>query len=157
MALQNENRTTSLYKSMAYAREILQNLTFLLSAAKVGLMERGRPARLVAFPRSEATEISRYDAGETPTLQYDDDALWSLWATAGLWVGGGKRAAFSTDHPQDCAQRKGGNRRSRLSTNPQRSPFRAQRRSLFPLEADPPAGERMARHRDRCCSFVSWI
>jgi hypothetical protein len=41
----------------------------------------------------------------------NDDRLWSLWATAGLWVGGGKRAAFSAGHPQDCAQRKGGNQR----------------------------------------------
>jgi hypothetical protein len=33
-------------------------------------MERGRPARLVAFPRSEATEILMDEAGETPALQW---------------------------------------------------------------------------------------
>ena len=59
------------------------------------------------------------------------DTLWSLWAATGLWAGGGKRAAFSTGRPQDCAQRKGGNRRSRLSTNPQRPRFRARRCSQF--------------------------
>ena len=31
------------------------------------------------------------------------DTLWSLWAATGLWAGGGKRAAFSTGRPQDCA------------------------------------------------------
>jgi len=61
----------------------------------------------------------------------DVNTLWSLWAATGLWAGGGKRAAFSTGRPQDCAQRKGGNRRSRLSTNPQRPRFRARRCSQF--------------------------
>jgi hypothetical protein len=31
-------------------------------------MERGRLARFVAFPRSEATEILKHDAGGTPAL-----------------------------------------------------------------------------------------
>ncbi|MDR2260197.1 MAG: hypothetical protein LBE06_04535, partial [Azoarcus sp.] len=65
----------------------------------------------------------------------NDDRLWSLWATAGLWVGGGKRAAFSTGHPQDCAQRKGGSGAAGCPQIHSLAVFRARRRSLFPLWA----------------------
>jgi hypothetical protein len=33
-------------------------------------MVRGRPARFVAFLRSEAMEIVQHEAGETPALHY---------------------------------------------------------------------------------------
>ena len=78
------------------------------------------------------------------------DMLWSLWAAADLWASGGKRAAFSMACPWGSAlARSGGNRRRRLSTNPQRPLFRARRRSLVLLGASKPVIELMARRRDR--------
>jgi hypothetical protein len=59
----------------------------------------------MTIPQSQLFAVPLY----LPTMNTNNNGrLWSLWAAAGLWVGGGKRAAFSTGHPQDCAQRKGG-------------------------------------------------
>jgi hypothetical protein len=49
------------------------------------------------------------------------DTLWGLWAAADQWASGGKRIAFSRACPWGSAlARSGGNRRRRLSINPQR-------------------------------------
>ncbi|MEN9426021.1 MAG: hypothetical protein RLZZ220_370 [Pseudomonadota bacterium] len=72
-------------------------------------------------------------------INIDVDTLWSLWAAADPWASGGKRAAFSTVCPWGSALvRSGGNRRSRLSSNPQRLSLRARRRSLLSLGANKP-------------------
>lgn len=76
--------------------------------------------------------------------------LWKLWVAADLWASHGKRAAFSMACPWGSAlARSGGNRRSRLSTDPRRQLFRARQRSLFLLGTNKPMFELMARRRDR--------
>jgi hypothetical protein len=66
MALQNETRQDSLYKSMSYVREILQNLTFLLFIAKVGLcgLIPCEPSRFIA----EMGEDSRFSGGKADAV-----------------------------------------------------------------------------------------
>ncbi|MDR2260944.1 MAG: hypothetical protein LBE06_08485, partial [Azoarcus sp.] len=64
----------------------------------------------------------------------NDDRLWSLWATAIHRIA---RSAKAGTGAAGCPQI------HNLAV------FRARRRSLFPLWANKPAGERMARRRDR--------
>jgi hypothetical protein len=107
-------------------------LALLGSASYPVLVHRLAVSLHASFPHSVALMQLRFTSFAVISLRKDFHLQDRAHAgRTGLWAGGGKRAAFSTGRPQDCAQRKGGNRRSRLSTNPQRPWFRARRCSQF--------------------------